>query len=195
MGRIAVLGCLALLFAAAPAPAAADRGVSISLGSIKVSVPLRGGEEYRLPKLFVSNPGDEASSYVMDGGPIANEADLGPDPAWFVFDPPSFSLDPGARREVAVVIRLPSDARSGQYVGLIRAALGTAGQSGGILGAAAATRLTFTVESGPASLIGALIDSIAAAAPWSWIAIGALLLTILVVGIRRRFNFRIERRS
>jgi hypothetical protein len=194
VGRIGALAAGLLAAAAWPGPAAADRGVSISLGSIAISVPLRPGQEYRLPQLFVLNPGDETSNYVMDAVPIANEAGASIEPSWLTFDPPSFALEPGARRDVAVVLRLPESTAPGEYHGLIRAVLATDASGGAVLGAAAGSRLTFTVDSGAASLLRDLLSAWNAGGLWSWLVAVLLVTVALVLVLRRRFSFRIERR-
>jgi hypothetical protein len=192
--RIGALAICFLTAAAWPGPAAADRGVSISLGSVAVSVPMRPGQEYRLPQLYVLNPGDEPSSYVMDAVPIANDSRSSIEPAWLTFDPATFTLEPGGRRNVAVVLRLPEETPAGDYLGMIRAVLATDPSGGALLGAAAGSRLTFTVDSGPASLLRDLLGAWNAGGAASWVGAGLLATVALSLILRRRFSFRIERR-
>jgi hypothetical protein len=195
MRRFGALALCIFASTAWPGPVAADRGVSISLGSIAVSEALQAGREYRLPQLSVLNPGDERSAYVMDAVPLANEAVASLDPAWLSFAPASFTLEPGARRDVTVVLRVPSEAAAGPYLGMIRAVLATGDATGAVLGAAAGSRLTFTVEAPAASILRSITGAWTGAGPWSWALAAVLAGVALALILRRRFSLRIERRQ
>ena len=117
------------------------------------------------------------------------------DPGWLSFAPASFTLEPGGRRDVTVVLRVPPGAVPGPYIGMIRAVLGTGNATGAVLGAAAGSRLTFTVEAPAASILRSITDAWTGASPWSWALAVVLAGAAVALVLRRRFSLRIERRQ
>lgn len=176
--------------------AAADRGVALDLGKLEIAQTLTPGGGYRLPPVGVRNPGDEVTSYKLlvtsaqgqNGTPVPAE--------WFAFEPREVTLRPGETKKVQARLSLPNGADPGDYEGLLAAQIVTEGE-GAQVGAAAAARVTFSVES--ATLLGdwwhRISSFVSDRQPWSWL-LPALLLTALAAWhVRSRFSFRVERRA
>ena len=192
--RVAVVALAGALLVGAPA--GAQRGVSLDLGQVRVTDRLVPGGGYRLPTFGVRNPGDERATYRMVISTITNQRGKEPPTDWFRFDPPTFSLGPGATRAVVARLELPTGAAPGDYEALVGAQLTTRG-TGTQVGAAAAARVSFTVE--PSSLVAAywleVKGFLTRHAPLTWLAPLAVGLVAAAATFRRRFSFRVERRT
>ena len=116
--------------------------------------------------------------------------------AWVDFEPREVTLAPGATEKVQARLSLPTGADPGDYEGLLAAQIVTKG-GGAQVGAAAAAKVTFEVES--ATLLGAwwhrLSTSFEDNAPWTWIVPVALASLLAASQFRRRFAFRLEKRA
>lgn len=176
--------------------ARASRGVAIDLGRIEIQQKLTPGGSYRLPTMGVRNPGTEWTSYELKASPLQVEGREAPPPEWFHFSPSRLTLKPKETRPVRIRIELPTGADPGDYVALVGPQIVTKG-SGAQVGAAAASRVTFTVE--PATWLQAewlqIKTFFSDHAPWSYVLPLVLLLAFLAYRIRSRFAFRIERRA
>jgi hypothetical protein len=191
-GLAAVGGSLLL----AASPAVASRGVAIDLGRIDIQQKLTPGGAYRLPTMGVRNPGTETTDYELKASPLEMKGRRAPPESWFHFSPSRLTLKPKESTAVRVRIQLPTGADPGKYIALVGPQIVTKGR-GAQVGAAAASRVTFTVE--PASLLQAywlkLKTLFSDHAPWSYLIPALLLATLLGWRIRRRFSFRIEKRG
>jgi len=193
MKRTLLIGLAILLPSASTA--SADRGVALDLGRVDIAQALTPGGSYHLPPVGVRNPGDEVTSYRMVVSSVAGQGNA-PLPAdWIGFSPRELTLGPGQTKSVEMRLSLPTGADPDDYEGLLAAQIVTEGR-GAQVGAAAATKVTFQVES--TTLLGAwwhrLSTWFADNGPWTWI-VPALLASLLVAGqFRRRFAFRLERR-
>jgi hypothetical protein len=193
MKRTLLIGLAILLLSASTA--SADRGVALDLGKVEIAQALTPGGSYHLPPVGIRNPGDEVTSYRMVVSSIAGQ-DGAPLPAdWIAFSPRTLTLRPGQTKSVETRLSLPTGADAHDYEGLLAAQIVTDGP-GAQVGAAAATKLTFEVDS--ATLLGAwwhrLSTWFSDNGPWTWI-VPALLASLLVAGqFRRNFAFRLERR-
>jgi hypothetical protein len=177
-------------------PATADRGVALDLGKLEIAQTLTPGGGYHLPPLGVRNPGDEATSYRIvvthvqgqEGTPLPED--------WLSFEPAKLTLEPGKLQKVRPRLNVPTGADPGDYEGLIAAQIVTEGE-GAQVGAAAAARVTFSVES--ATLLGDVWHRIRSFAadhgPWTWLIPSLLVLTLIAAQTRRRFSLRVERRA
>jgi hypothetical protein len=190
--RLAVVG----LAVAAPVSAQASRGVAIDLGRIEIQQKLTPGGSYRMPLMGVRNPGTETTSYELQASPLVLEGREAPPKAWFHFSPARLTLKANETRAVKVRIDLPTGAHPGDYVALVGPQIVSKG-GGAQVGAAAASRVTFTVE--PATWLQAewlkVKTFFADHAPWSYVVPLVLLLALAAYRVRRRFAFRIERRA
>jgi hypothetical protein len=178
------------------APASADQGVAIDLGRVEITQRLVAGGGYRLPVLGVSNPGDKPARYRMTVSYVTDQERREPPEKWFSFAPGEFALAPGETRAVRTGIALPVGADPGEYEALLGAQLVTSGR-GGQVGAAAASRVTFTIE--PSSTLQAVWLEIERFfrehGPWSYVVPALLLAVLASWQIRRRFSFSVARRA
>ena len=194
MQRILLIGLAILLLSATTA--SADRGVALDLGKVEIAQALTPGGSYHLPPVGVRNPGDEVTRYRMVVSALAGQGSA-PLPAdWVDFSPRELMLQPGQTKSVETRLSLPTGADPDDYEGLLAAQIVTEGH-GAQVGAAAATKLTFQVES--ATLLGAwwhrLSTWFSNNRPWTWI-VPALLASLLVAGqFRSHFALRLERRA
>ena len=115
---------------------------------------------------------------------------------WVSFEPIELTLKPGKTEKVQARLSLPTGADPGDYEGLLAAQIVTAGD-GAQVGAAAAAKMTFEVES--ATLLGAywhkLSTWFSGNAPWTWVIPAALASLLLTWQLRQRFAFRLEKRA
>jgi hypothetical protein len=194
MRRTLLLG-LAILWLSA-GTASADRGVALDLGKVEIAQALTPGGSYHLPPVGVRNPGDEVTRYRMVVSSAAGQGGTPLPAGWIDFSPRELTLQPGQTKRVETRLSLPTGADPDDYEGLLAAQIVTEGR-GAQVGAAAATKLTFEVES--ATLLGAWWHRLSMwfsdNGPWTWIA-PAILASLLLAGqFRRHFAFRLERRA
>ena len=173
----------------------ADRGVGVNVGMIQVEDRLVRGGSYTLPVVGVINTGDEPGDYMVEVGYLQGQLGKPPPKSWFRFQPERFFLSAGETKNVAVQLNLPTNAEPGDYFALIEAHPLVQG-TGVTIGAAAATKLTFTVE--PSSWLDAqrvrinrFLD-----ANQLWLIGAPLTLMSAVIALRFKqlFRVRIERR-
>lgn len=169
---------------APPATGKATRGVAVDVGRIDVQDPLRPGQAYTLPIIGVRNPGAVTSMYVMGVQTIDSDR-LHPAEEWFRFSPATLQLEPGERQTTEIIMTVPHSAENGDYEALIAAQIAT-DDEGATVGAAAASRLTFTVEGAPVPL---------EVPGWLVPVTTAAVLLALLGWFARRFSFSIERRA
>jgi hypothetical protein len=192
--RFLLLALAGLLLSTAVA--SADLGVALDLGRLDISQTLTPGGGYRLPPLGVRNPGDEVTSYRIvvthvdgqEGKPIPSD--------WFKFEPRQLTLKPGKTQKVQVRLSLPTGADPVHYEGLVAAQIVTKGK-GAQVGAAAAAKVTFSVES--STWLGGLWYRVRTFfsdhEPWTWLIPALLAMALLGSQVRQRFSFQIARRA
>ena len=137
-------GTFAFVVATGALPVVASMGVD--LAEIKVDESLRPGEVYQLPAVGVLNTGDHAASYEAAITHVIDPTEPVPYADWFLIEPRSFDLEPGASTRVAVSLRLPVDAREGDYSVLIEVHPVIGGGGATARGDTAATKLLFSVK-------------------------------------------------
>lgn len=179
-----------------PGAAAADRGVALDLGKLEIAQTLTPGGGYRLPPVGVRNPGDEVTSYRIVVSHVQGQEGR-PIPAdWFSFEPTELTLKPGITKKVQAHLSLPTGADPGDYEGLLAAQIVAEGE-GAQVGAAAAARVTFSVEA--ATLLGAwwyrIRTFLSGHEPWTWLIPAILATALLGQQLRRRFSLQIARRA
>jgi len=176
--------------------ASADRGVALDLGKLEIAETLTPGGGYRLPPVGVRNAGDEVTTYRMVVSSVQGQAGTPVPEDWFDFEPREVTLEPGETEKVQARLSLPTGADPGDYEGLLAAQIVTEGE-GAQVGAAAAAKVTFEVES--ATLLGAYWHKLSTwfedNAPWTWVVPVALASLLLAWQFRRRFAFRLEKRA
>ena len=173
----------------------ASTGVSIDVGSIAITEVLTSGEEYRLPTFGVRTPGTETTDYAIVVSYMADQTALRPPAEWFTFSPDSITLEGGQSKPVSALITVAPGAEPGEYLALIGPRIDGQG-TGAQVGAAAAAKLTFTVE--PSSwLEGALrqLWRFIQENPWAVAIVGLLVLLVVLRFVRRRFSFSVARKD
>src|SRR5262245_48094422 len=176
--------------------ASATRGVALDLGRIDVAQKLTPGGGYRLPPLGVRNPGDEVTSYRIVVLQVQGQHGRAIPVDWVKVEPAELTLKPGRTETVQARIDLPTGADPGDYEGLLAAQIVTSGK-GARVGAAAAARLTFSVEA--STWLGAQWYRVRAFLsghePWTWLIPALLAMALLGWQVRSRFAFQVVRRS
>ncbi len=190
-----LISLLVFLLVFLPSLSLARVGVSISNGKIELNDKLKPGGIYNLPLFVVSNNGDEPSEYEVR---VAYHEDIPqkkPAKEWFSFEPRNFHLEPTQSQQVKVVLSAPIKTEPGDYFAYIEAApVKTATMEGGaVIGVAAAAKLYFTVA--PANLWQGIyyraISLWKHYSPWTYVISAILVLSALVVLLRRFFSFDI----
>lgn len=176
--------------------AAADRGVALDLGRLDVAQKLTPGGGYRLPPLGVRNPGDEITSYKIVVSHVQGQNGKPIPQAWVHVNPAQLTLKPGRTQKVRARLDLPTGANPGDYEGLLAAQIVTKGK-GAQVGAAAAAKLTFSVEA--STWLGAqwyrIRTFLSGHEPWTWLIPALLATALLGIQLRRRFAFQVVRRA
>lgn len=190
-----VVSALVAMVTCAPA-ASADRGVALDLGKVEIEQALTPGGGYWLPPVGVRNAGDELTTYRMVVNSVAGQSRTPVPASWLHFSPTEVTLRPGKTAKVQPRLSLPTGADPGDYEGLLAAQIVTEG-GGAQVGAAAAAKVSFEVES--TTLLGAwwhkLSTSSAEHGPWTWLVPVVLASALAVSQLRRRFSFRVEKRT
>jgi hypothetical protein len=176
--------------------ASADRGVALDLGRLDVAQKLTPGGGYRLPPLGVRNPGDEVTSYRIVVSHVEGQAGKPIPAAWVHVKPAELTVKPGRTQKVQARLDLPTGADPGDYEGLLAAQIVTRGK-GAQVGAAAAAKLTFSVQA--STWLGAqwyrIRTFISGHEPWTWLIPALLATSLLGWQLRRRFAFQVVRRA
>jgi hypothetical protein len=189
MRALSLMVAMALL--GAP-PAAGSTGVSIDLARIDVSQTLDRGGRYDLPTFGVRNPGTEKTSYTLEVSYIDGQRGRRPSASWFEFLPAKLTLRAGESRAVVTRLKIPTGTEPGDYSALIGPRIVT-GKKGAQVGAAAAARLTFTVE--PSSGLAAWWRWLRGLDPLVWTVPGVLLGAVGVARFGSRFRISVARRA
>ena len=171
-------------------PARASIGVGVQANPVSLTGTAHPGASYALPSLYVVNTGTQAESMsvrvVQRTGP-----GLAIPGSWIRIGALSGQLPPKQSARIALELVTPADAEPGNYLGDIMVTGSTAPVAGVNFGAAAATKLEFTITPGPP---GGSWLSIRA---WTWWVIGGLvILAAATFGWRRSgLRIRVERKD
>ena len=194
--RAIVATALALAALTGAAGAGAETGVSIDVGKIAISDKLTPGGGYRLPTFGVRNPGTVRTSYRLRVSYLDGQGAKRPPADWFRFAPATVTLLPRETQPVQVSLSLPPGADPGDYEALVGAEIAS-NAPGARVGAAAAARVSFTVE--PENLLAAwwlkIRTFISDGTPWTWVVPLAVLAIVVTGQVRRRFTFSVGRRA
>jgi hypothetical protein len=178
-----------------PLFSSAKIGVGVGTGKIEVNQDLKGGLIYTIPSLVVLNTGDEPSQYAVTIKYREGQSQLQPKLEWFSFSPNNFSLGEGESQVVEIKLALPiKGVVPGDYFAFLSASPVAKAELGGTsLGIAAAAKLYFTVA--PSNIISGVyyrvISLVTLYAPWSYVVVVIVLLSLLFVVVRRYFSFNI----
>jgi len=172
-------------------PARASIGVGVQANPVSLSGAAHPGASYALPSLYVVNTGTQAESMsvrvVRRTGP--GRAIPG---SWIHIGSLSGQLPPKQSARIALELVTPADAEPGNYVSDIVVTGATAPVAAGVsFGAAAATKLEFTITPGPSA------GSWLSVPAWTWWAAGGLvILAAATFGWRRSgLRIRVERKN
>lgn len=186
-----VVSCL-ILIAIIPFPVSAGTiGVGVGTGKITVREPIKTGGVYRLPSIVVYNTGTQEATYTVTVTLNEKQAQLKPDPEWFSFSPKEFKLKPKQSQIVTPSLNAPLQAREGEYFAYLEAQPAkTVTQGSASIGVAAATKLSFTLESSNIfmSLLLRLQGLYVYYKPWSSIGLAAFIATLVLLLFNRFIN-------
>lgn len=179
----------------------ANVGVGVGLGKVVLDAPLKPGTIYDLPTLPVINTGDETTEYEAFIEYQENVPELRPGRDWVTFTPRTFSLEPGKVQPVTMTLRVPVNAKPGDYYAFLEARpLRKARTTGGAsVGVAAASKFYFTVA--PSNIFQAVlyraISLITRYKPWTYIVFGLIGFVFLAAAFKKFFKleFAISRKS
>jgi len=169
-------------------PAHASIGVGVQANPVSLTGTAHPGASYALPSLYVVNTGTQAESMsvrvVQRTGP-----GLAIPGSWIRIGALSGQLPPKQSARIALELITPGDAEPGNYVSDIVVTGSTAPVAGVNFGAAAATKLEFTIT--PRLPGGSWFPA------WTWWVIGGLaILAAVAFGWRRSgLRIRVERRN
>ncbi len=171
-------------------PARASIGVGVQANPVSLTGTAHPGASYALPSLYVVNTGTQAESMS-----VRVVRRTGPDRAipesWIRIGALSGQLPPKQSARIALELITPADAKPGSYVSDIVVTGSTAPAAGVNFGAAAATKLEFTITPGPQGASWLSIPG------WTWWVIGGLaILAAVAFGWRRSgLRIRVERKN
>lgn len=177
--------------------ALAKVGVGMGAGEIRVDEPVKLGGIYELPSVRIFNTGDEVTTYGMGIAFHQDHHELRPAKEWFSFNPATFTISPGESQEVSVTMIIPLKAEPGDYFAFVESGPVPTNAPGTAVGVAVATKLYFTLV--PANIFQAISFRISSFfetySPWSWGALGFIMLVVLFMIVRRFFSFNIAVRK
>lgn len=176
-------------------------GVGVGVGKIIVDSPLKPGVIYQFPPIVVINTGDVPSEYTTSIQYHADqernpEMGLRPPAEWFVFEPATFSLEPGQTKSVAVRVNLPiKGVPPGRYFAYLQAQPVQKSEGGvTLIRVAAATKLWFTVV--PSSwwmgVYWRLLSLYGIYGMWVRLVFGIIIFVVLFKLFRKFFVFNIQ---
>lgn len=186
------LFAIGLLF---PFAGIAALGVGVGTGQIDLDKPVKPGGLYTLPSLTVINTGDEPADYGVSVEYKQDQPKMSPAKEWFAFSPAEFHLEPGQSQVVEVKMNIPIKTVPGEYFAYLEGHPIKKSQSAGgaTIGIGAAAKLMFTVA--PANIFQGIYYRLAALiannAPWSYVVLAVLVMSLLVTFFRRFFSFNI----
>lgn len=172
-------------------------GVGMGAGEIRVTESIKPGGIYSLPSLRVFNTGDETTTYGMNIAYHQDNPQLRPGKSWFTFTPATFTIEPGASQEVQVAMFVPVKTDPGEYFAFLESGPVSEGGAGTSVGVAVATKLYFTVIHANMweAITYRLSTFLTTYAPWSWIALGLIIILIAGVLFTRFFSLNISVRK
>lgn len=172
-------------------------GVGMGAGEIKVTEPIKPGGIYTLPSLRIFNTGDETTTYGMNIAYHQDHPELRPGKNWFTFNPPTFTLEPGASQEVAVTMLVPVKTDPGEYFAFMESGPVAENGPGTSVGVAVATKLYFTVVYANMwqAITYRIADMFSTYAPWSWVSLALFLILAVGVIFAKFFSFNVSLRK
>jgi hypothetical protein len=189
-GLAVVVGLAAWLGLARPA--SASIGVGVQASPVSLSGAAHPGASYALPSLYVVNTGTQAESMSVRVERLSAGPGQAIPESWIHIASLSGQLPPKQSARIPLELVVPAGAKAGDYVSDIVVTGSTAPVAAGVnFGAAAATKLEFTVTPGPPA------GSWLSLPGWTWWTLGGLVvLAAAILGWRRSgLRIRVERRT
>ncbi|HEY1830007.1 MAG TPA: hypothetical protein VGG38_07180 [Acidimicrobiales bacterium] len=191
IGTISILTILEVLVPGL-AFATGSIGIGIQAEPIALATPVTAGHQYNFPTAYIVNKGTEGVVAKFEvrrfNGGIGHDIPA----AWIEFPTPYVLLRPGQSVHILIILNLPKSAVLGKYqsdVFVDTATKPNASRVGAQVGAAAATKIEFTVGSHPAPSPSRKSIPLAA-----YIGGGVLLLVLLLLTLwRLGFRVRVDK--
>jgi hypothetical protein len=168
--------------------AGADVGVGITARTITLTEPVPAGGTAKSTGVYVVNTGSETGGIHLRVADLEHTKHHAVPASWVTFTPSTVTLGSKKGTVIPFTVSVPHDAALGAYQTDLVATGTPAGAKGGTgtqVGAAAATRFTFTVVA-PRSSGGLHIPT------WVWIALGAIVVVALLVWLVRASGLRLH---
>lgn len=186
----AVPAAAGLLFAF-PGLAQASVGVGVQSAPVRLRTVAQPGSSYALPPVYVANTGTQDESIRMRVQRISHGPGRAVPAAWIQFTGNGMRLSARESARIPVKLVVPAGARPGKYLSdviVVGSAAIAAGRTH--LGAAAATKLEFSIGRSPGGGTGLSFP------PWTlWTLGGLLALAAAMLAFRASgLQLRIERR-
>ena len=169
--------------------ARASIGVGVQANPVSLNGVAHPGASYALPSLYIVNTGTQPESMSVRIARSTGPGRAIPGP-WIHIGGLGGQLAPKQSARIALELVTPADAKPGNYVSDIMVTGSAAPAAAGVnVGAAAATKLEFTITPGPAA--GSWLPA------WTWWVVGGLVvLAAATFGWRRSgLRIRVERRN
>jgi hypothetical protein len=194
---LSILVLFALVFFFSTHIALGKIGVGMGAGEIHITEPIKPGGIYTLPNLRVFNTGDETTTYGMNVAYHQDHPELRPQKDWFTFKPSTFTVEPGQSQEIEITMMVPVKTVPGDYFAFVESGPVADNGPGTSVGVAVATKLYFTVVYANLwdAFTNRITDFMVTYAPWSWIVLSLVLLSILGFIFVRFFSFNISFRK
>src|SRR2546423_13412021 len=114
--RLAARTLLGLAVMAPPIEAEASLGTGVGASPITLADPVRPGQNYQLPSLYVVNTGTEASDYGVHVARLSQGTQRDVPASWVHIGKPRFHLEPNQSTTVPLNLALPDNAPPGDYL-------------------------------------------------------------------------------
>jgi hypothetical protein len=170
-------------------PARASIGVGVQASPVSLNGAAHPGASYALPSLYIVNTGTQAESMSVR---VVRRTGPGRDipESWIRIGALDGQLPPKQSARIALELVTPADAKPGTYASDIVVTGSAAPAAAGVnFGAAAATKLEFTITPGPPG--GSWFPA------WTWwVAGGLVILAAAAFGWQRSgLRIRVERKN
>jgi hypothetical protein len=181
-----------VVFSIFPQRSEASIGVGVQENPVSLANVAQPGQSYTLPSVHVANTGTEGETIRVRVERLSPSHGRFVPPSWIHISNSSMRLSASQGAQIPLELVVPANAKSGRYLSdilVVGSALIPAGSAN--FGAGAATKLEFTVAPGTGHGLWSSLP------PWTWWAMGILLLLALarVAVLRSGLRIRVERVS
>ncbi|HTW05885.1 MAG TPA: hypothetical protein VME46_00125 [Acidimicrobiales bacterium] len=172
-GRLSVISALAIaVLCLWSSGAGATVGAGVQAAPVVLAHPAHPGQQnVSFPRVYVVNTGTQTSRYRLRVERLSTGNQMPVPAGWVSFGDEGFLLAPHQAITVTVSLSLPKDAKAGKYMTDVVASTAPLAGGGASEGAAAATKLEFTL-----SPLSSGFDPL-------WLVFIAIALVIAVAGV------------